>query len=77
MRRPRFVRAKNPRTGHEFDVVDGYHLLRKGLVVRVKPVRYPPSPVPRPAKHHIDLAATAVRKPEPAGEGEPPDKEQS
>lgn len=52
-----YVRVKDPSTGHEFDVPETSSLLRRGLVRRVKPDRYPPSPLPRPAKHHISLPA--------------------
>lgn len=77
MPRPLFVRVKDLSTRHEFDVREDSALLRKGLVERVKPVRYPPSPVPRPPKHHIRLAgqSAARSRPSPDGAGEATDKE--
>lgn len=67
-----FVRVRDPQTRHEFDVPESSHLLRKGLVERVKPKQYPPALYQRRAKHYIDLAgrpATQETPPAPA-EGE-------
>jgi hypothetical protein len=55
-----FVRVKDPETGHEFDVLEGSILLRRELVKLVKAKRYPPSPIRRAPKHHIDLAGQSV-----------------
>lgn len=56
-----FVRVKSPGTGHEFDVPEDSILLRRGLVVRVKPGRYPLSRYRRRPKHHLNLAADRSR----------------
>lgn len=59
-----FVRVKDPSTGHEFDVPETSMLLRRGLVRRVKSARYPPSPVRRRKKYHLNLAGpSATRSP--------------
>jgi hypothetical protein len=72
-----FIRVKDRETGHEFDMPETHPHITKGLVERVKPKLYPPSPLARRPKHHLDLAADAVT-PEPAGEGtSTPDKENS
>lgn len=55
-----FIRVKDPSTGHEFDVRDDSILLRRGVVQQVKPKLYPPSPVARPPKYHLDLAGQSV-----------------
>lgn len=56
MPRPLWVRVKDPLTGHEFDRRPDDPAVVQGRFVRVKPDRYPPTPYPRPAKHHIKLA---------------------
>lgn len=75
---PMFVRVKDPDTGHEFDVTEGSRLLRLGLVNRVKPVLYPPSPVARRPKYNLSLAGQSATRsvPAPDGAGEATDKEQ-
>ena len=60
MTRPLFVRVKDPATGHEFDVHEDSILLRRELVVQVKPKLYPPSPIRRAPKHHLDLAGQSA-----------------
>ncbi len=87
MPKPAYVRVKDPSTGHEYDLRETSPLLVNGVVERVKDDRYPPSRVPRPPKHHLNLAGpTASRetgkasaKPEPttapAVAAEAPEKE--
>lgn len=53
MPRSRFVRVKDPRTGHEFDRRADDPAVISGRFVQVKPKQYPPSPYPRPAKHKL------------------------
>lgn len=61
--KPMYVRVKDESTGHEFDVRQDSLLLRKGRVKPVKAKEYPPSAVPRRAKHHLNLAGrTASRE---------------
>ena len=67
-----FVRVKDPETGHEFDVREDSILLRRELVKRVKSKRYPPSPIRRAPKHHIDLAASRSRRRTPKQQGSAP-----
>jgi len=55
-----FIRVKDPSTGHEFDVHEDSILLRRDLVQQVKPKLYPPSPIRRAAKHHLDLAGQSA-----------------
>lgn len=57
---PTYIRVKDPETGHEFDVLEGSILLRRDLVRPVKEKRYPPSPIRRAPKHHIDLAGQSA-----------------
>lgn len=57
----RYIRVKDPDTGHEYDVPDNSILLAKSLVRRVKAERYPPSEYPRRTKHHKRLSAPAER----------------
>lgn len=57
---PVYVRAKDPDTGHEFDVRQDSLLLTQGRVAQVKPRLYPPARYRRPAKHHLDLAGQSV-----------------
>lgn len=85
--KPMYVRVKDKSTGHEYDVRESSPALARGAVERVKDDRYPPSPVPRRPKHHVNLAGpTASRetgkasaKPEPpsapAAAAEAPEKE--
>lgn len=68
---PTFVRVKDPSTGHEFDVPESSSLLKRGVVKRVKSDLYPPSPYPRRAKHHIDLAPKRAAKVAPEHVEEP------
>lgn len=64
-----FVRVKDPETGHEFDVLEGSILLRRELVTPVKAKRYPPSPIRRAPKHHIDLAGQSATQETAAHQG--------
>lgn len=65
-----FVRVRDPQTRHEFDLPEGHRLLRLGLVVRVKPRRYPPSSRARRPKHHVNLSGRTVpRQPKSSGAG--------
>lgn len=85
--KPMYVRVKDKSTGHEYDVRETSPLLAKDLVERVKDERYPPSRVPRPPKHHLNLAGHAASretgkasaKPEPSSApavaAEAPEKE--
>ena len=66
---PTYVRVKDSSTGHEFDVPEDSILLRRGHVTEVKSKRYPPSPVPRPAKHRPAKLASR-----PAGAEPTPDR---
>ena len=59
---PTFIWVKDPDTKHEFDVLETSPLLRKELVVPVKPVRFPPSPVPRRTKYHTNLAGQSAAR---------------
>lgn len=56
-----YVRVKEPDTGHEFDVLEGSLLLRRGLVRRVKEKAYPPVRYPRRPKHRLKLAPARAR----------------
>lgn len=71
-RHPVFVRVRDPQTRHEFDVDESSHLLRKGLVERVKPKQYPPARFQRRPKYYRDLAGRPATQetPPPSGEGE-------
>lgn len=64
----RYVRVKDPDTGHEFDIPANHPHIRRGLVAPVKTWAYPASDVMRPPKHHLDLAAvpSAAQKKQPA-----------
>ena len=42
----------------------------QGLVEQVKPKQYPPSRLPRPAKHHKDLAGHPATQEAPPSSGE-------
>lgn len=55
----RFIRVKDPSTGHEFDVREDSHQLAAGLVQHVKPKLYPPSRYPRRAKYRLMVPTTA------------------
>lgn len=59
---PTYIWVKDKETGHEFDVPESSHLLRKELVVPVKPKIRPPSPYPRPQKHHAKLAGQSAEQ---------------
>lgn len=83
----RYVRVKDPSTGHEYDLRESSPLVTKGVVERIKDDRYPPSPVPRRPKHHLNLAGHAASRetgkasakpeptPAPAVAAEAPEKE--
>jgi hypothetical protein len=77
MPEPLWIRVKDPKTGHEFDRREDDRAVVDGRFVPVKGKRYPPSPFPRPAKHHIKLAGrTASRETQPdAPAAEAPEKE--
>jgi hypothetical protein len=73
---PLFVRVKDVDTKHEYDVRETSVLIRDGKVDVVKSDRYPPSPYPRPAKHHVAAkklakAPASRQTPEPSGDGTP------
>lgn len=73
---PPFVRVKDPDTKHEFDVRETSALIRDKKVDVIKPGTYPPSTVPRPAKHHVPAknvakASASRQTPEPSGDGTP------
>lgn len=82
-----YVRVRDRSTKHEYDVRETSPLLAKDLVERIKDDRYPPSPVARRPKHHLNLAGheasretgKASAKPEPrtapAVAAEAPEKE--
>lgn len=86
-KKPMYVRVRDRSTKHEYDVRETSPLLAKDLVERIKDDRYPPSPVPRRPKHHLNLAGHAASretgkasaKPEPASApavvAEAPEKE--
>ena len=61
--RPRFIRVKDPDTGHEFDVREDSILLRRELVRHIKPKLYPPSEIARPPKHHLTLSGRSGSHP--------------
>lgn len=65
----RFIRVKDPSTGHEFDVREDSPMLARGLVTHVKPKLYPPSRYLRPAKYRTDLAARPGGREAPAPSG--------
>lgn len=73
MPKPLFVRVKDRDTGYEFDVPETSLLLRRGAVVRVKPVLYPPSRTQRAPKHHVSLAGQSARR-QQAGRPVAPDQ---
>lgn len=60
--KPMYVRVRDLSTKHEYDVRENSPLLAKGAVERVKDDRYPPSRVPRRAKHHLNLAGHAASR---------------
>lgn len=61
---PTFIRVRDPKTKHEFDVPVTSPLLRQGQVEPIKASRYPPSPVARRPKHYIKPAGrSASREP--------------
>jgi hypothetical protein len=57
-----YVRVKDPKTGHEFDRLETDPAVVSGRFERVKGDRYPPSRLPRPAKHHIKLAGRSASR---------------
>lgn len=63
-----FVRVRDKETRHEFDLLEGHPWLAKGLVEVVKPKLYPPSRLPRPAKHHMNLAGHPATQEAPVPE---------
>ncbi len=68
MPRP-FVRVRDKETRHEFDVREGDPRIGSLLELVRKP-HYSASPVPRPAKHHLNLAGrSASRETAPATAG--------
>lgn len=67
---PTYVRVKDPDTGHEFDIPEDHPFVTDGVVKLVKSKEYPPSPIERPRKHHIELAGqSASRQPDTSPEG--------
>ena len=50
-----FIRVRDKETRHEFDLPEGHHLIRSGLVEPTKRKGFPPSPVVRPARHFVRL----------------------
>lgn len=73
-----WIRVKDPQTGHEFDRREDDPAVVSGRFVPVKSKQYPPSPLPRPAKHHIKLAGRSASRETAAGDAaadEAPEKE--
>lgn len=64
-----FIRVRDKSTGHEYDLPEGHRLLRLGLVEHVKPVRYAPSHLMRPAKHRTPSTPRVRVAPEASAEG--------
>lgn len=64
-----FIRVRDKSTGHEYDLPEGHRLLRLGLVEHVKPVRYQPSHLMRPAKHRTPSTPARGVAPEASAEG--------
>ena len=62
MPRPLYVRVRDPKTGHEFDRREDDLAVTSGRFVPVKGRKYPPSPLPRPAKHHVKLAGRSASR---------------
>ena len=65
-----YIRVRDRQTRHEFDLLEGHPWLTRGLVEQVKPKQYPPSRLPRPAKHHKDLAGHPATQEAPPSSGE-------
>jgi len=74
-----FIRVRDPQTGHEFDRRADDPAVLSGRFVQVKPKQYPPSPIPRRAKHYLRLAGRLASRELPtsteAAEATNPDKE--
>lgn len=68
MARPMWVRVKDRDTRHEYDVPEGDPRIGK-TVDMVKAKRYPPSPLVRPAKHHVKLAGQSASRQQSAPDG--------
>lgn len=56
-----YIRVRDRGTRHEFDVLEGSILLRRGVVERVKASRYPPARYRRRPKHYLNLASRSGR----------------
>jgi len=70
-----YVRVRDRATRHEFDVPEGDKRIGVQFDL-VKKKQYPPSPVQRRPKHHLNLAGRPVpRLPVPPGEGVATEKE--
>ncbi|MCP6280609.1 hypothetical protein NL459_28705, partial [Klebsiella pneumoniae] len=64
-----FVRVRDKSTGHQFDVAEGDRRIG-GAFELLNRKGYPPSPVIRPAKHHVRPTGSAsTRKTESAEAG--------
>ncbi|QTF70611.1 hypothetical protein [Arthrobacter woluwensis] len=59
---PEYIRVKDEDTGHEFDALSDAWQITEGLYKPVKPKLYPPSPVPRPAKHNTLIPASTTER---------------
>jgi hypothetical protein len=57
-----WIRVKDPKTGHEFDRQENDPAVLSGRFEQVKPKFYPPSPLPRPTKHHTKLAGRSASR---------------
>lgn len=63
-RAARWVRVLDPLTRHQFDRREDDPAVRRGRFVRIKTQAYPPSPIQRRPKHHLNLAGlSASREP--------------
>lgn len=63
MEAPLWIRVKDPVTGHEFDRREDDPAVVSGRFERVKAEEYPPSALPRPAKHHLKIAGQKASRP--------------
>jgi hypothetical protein len=57
-----FIRVKDSRTRHEFDVPEGDWRIGTGDFVPVKSDRYPPVAIPRRPKYFVQPAPRAEKK---------------
>lgn len=74
---PRWVRVRDPRTGHEFDRREDDPAVISGRFVRTKPERYPPSWQPRPAKYRPRKLAGLSASREPTARSARPEVQEA